>query len=823
MMNNMQNFLFDAWIIDVMVHEKGILLWLKKKNGVVVRAIYEFHPSFYIIPIKQVSDDKITSNNVDYRKFITAIKAHPQIKSATICKRRVKAEDSQFSQVIRIQVDSPFKFKKTIHQIQELERFNFYNIDIPLTQMFFYNTGLFPFAFCSFELKKSQTDLIVHSIVLKDSNESILYDFPPLRVIWLEIEVEQSGLRKKRTDRLKNCKLTVDPCSVNIPLNALFSSSAISIDKHGTPQVIIEGENEKQIFLALQIAIKKIDPDVIFTSHGDEELFPYLLSRASYLHLEHYFSLSRDGDSLKSTRFLKNGSNSFMSYGVVHHSSKSQFYLNGRLHIDSAIYGGLHFDDGNLFGLIEVARVTYSPLQRLTRVTIGGALQSLQFYHAYVLGILIPEIKKNSEDFRESINLLSSDRGGHILNPKVGLFRRVAEIDFTSMYPALMVHYNVSPEIVNCKCCASLKNKVPDLDYHLCSKRKGIVPLSLRVPLTKRICYKNLSRIKNERESKKYEKMEEALKWILVVCFGYLGFRNARFGRIEAHQTVCAYSRELLIEAMKICENHGLILIHGIVDSLYVRAPKSMDDDTFHKECLEVVEEITKNSLIPIRYEPENDFFKFISFLPTKADPNIGALNRYWGVKQKGTIKVRGIELRRHDSPPFIKKFQQEMIEAISSSSNVDNFKWLLSSSIVPILLKYYRDLESRDVNPEDLAITIRVTRRFNEYKVQNYQAIAAKYLEQHGVSIGPGQKISFVIVKDKARNPQDRVLPIDIYHMKNASYDISKYKELLVRALINLLPYKIPESIRSNLETSSGTQTRFNPKVQKPISAYFT
>ena len=248
-----------------------------------------------------------------------------------------------------------------------------------------------------------------------------------------------------------------------------------------------------------------------------------------------------------------------------------------------------------------------------------------------------------------------------------------------------------------------------------------------------------------------------------------------------------------------------------------------MDDETYQKECLEVVEEITQKSLIPIRYNPENDYFKFISFLPTKADPNVGALNRYWGVKQKGSIKVRGIELRRHDSPPFIKEFQQEMIEAISSSPIVDNFKWLLSSKIVPVLLKYYRDLESHDVNPEKLAITIRVTRRFNEYKVQNYQAIAARYLEKHGVSIGPGQKVSFIIVKDKARNPQDRVLPVDIYHMKNTSYDILKYKELLVRALINLLPYKIPENIRRNLETLSGTQTRFKPKVQKPISAYFT
>ena len=92
-----------------------------------------------------------------------------------------------------------------------------------------------------------------------------------------------------------------------------------------------------------------------------------------------------------------NGADAFMSYGIILHRAQSQFYLNGRLHIHSAIYGGLHFDDGNLYGIVEVARVSYTPLQRLTRITIGGSLQSLQFFHANKLGIFIPEEKKNAE------------------------------------------------------------------------------------------------------------------------------------------------------------------------------------------------------------------------------------------------------------------------------------------------------------------------------------------------------------------------------------------------------------------------------------------
>jgi len=61
------------------------------------------------------------------------------------------------------------------------------------------------------------------------------------------------------------------------------------------------------------------------------------------------------------------------------------------------------------------------------------------------------------------------------------------------------------------------------------------------------------------------------MKWILVTCFGYLGYRNARFGKVDAHIAVCAFARDTLLKAAHIAEENGFETIHGIVDSLWLR------------------------------------------------------------------------------------------------------------------------------------------------------------------------------------------------------------------------------------------------------------
>jgi len=60
----------------------------------------------------------------------------------------------------------------------------------------------------------------------------------------------------------------------------------------------------------------------------------------------------------------------------------------------------------------------------------------------------------------------------------------------------------------------------------------------------------------------------------LLVSFGYTGYKNARYGRIECHESITAFSRKILLDAMHLSEHYGYQVLHGIVDSLWVQASK---------------------------------------------------------------------------------------------------------------------------------------------------------------------------------------------------------------------------------------------------------
>jgi DNA polymerase, archaea type len=58
---------------------------------------------------------------------------------------------------------------------------------------------------------------------------------------------------------------------------------------------------------------------------------------------------------------------------------------------------------------------------------------------------------------------------------------------------------------------------------------------------------------------------------MLVTCFGYTGYRNAKFGQIQVHERITETSRELLMRRSRrgLAENMGYEVLHGIVDCLW--------------------------------------------------------------------------------------------------------------------------------------------------------------------------------------------------------------------------------------------------------------
>ncbi len=187
----------------------------------------------------------------------------------------------------------------------------------------------------------------------------------------------------------------------------------------------------------------------------------------------------------------------------------------------------------------------------------------MQVITALQRDVLVPYQKRQIEAFKTGMELIQSDRGGMVYQPKVGLHMDVAQIDFISMYPAVIIKSNISPE-----------EPLPDL-LEPVNAELGLVPATLKPLYDKRVAIKLKTReyppLNHPPQRAMLKERANALKWLLVVCFGFLGYKNARFGRIEAHEAVTKGGRELLLRAKEVAEEEGFEVLHMYVDALWIK------------------------------------------------------------------------------------------------------------------------------------------------------------------------------------------------------------------------------------------------------------
>ena len=110
-----------------------------------------------------------------------------------------------------------------------------------------------------------------------------------------------------------------------------------------------------------------------------------------------------------------------------------------------------------------------------------------------------------------------------------------------------------------------------------------------------------------------YQALASAHKWLLVTCFGYLGYKNARFGRIEAHEAVTAYGREALLRAKEAAEDLGFEILHMYVDGLWVQKPGCKTPADFEA----LLDEITERTGLPISMD---GVYRWVVFLPSPGE-----------------------------------------------------------------------------------------------------------------------------------------------------------------------------------------------------------
>jgi DNA polymerase II len=352
-------------------------------------------------------------------------------------------------------------------------------------------------------------------------------------------------------------------------------------------------------------------------------------------------------------------------------------------------------------------------------------------------------------------------------------------LDFVSMYPNIMVGHNVSPETVNCRCCKN--DAVPELQYTICEKREGIVPSTLRPIVERRSIYKKKKkRLKKLEDSDWhiYDRRQNALKWMLVTCFGYLGYKNARFGKIEAHESVNAFSRDIILRAKEIAEAQGYQFLHAIVDCMWIKKEGATEAD-YERMCSQVATETG----IEISLE---GIYNWVLFPASKMDPNIPTANRYVGYYENEDIKIRGIELRRRDTPRFIKHIQGEMLELLKPAKCIADVE-LLVPQMLAKAKEYVDQLRSGQVDPLELVIRRNISQEAGEYKNRSANAEVAKALDEAGIKLQPGERIEYILVDATGKKKPEKAKALALYSF-DEGYDIEKYTEMALKAIETLL-----------------------------------
>ena len=166
--------------------------------------------------------------------------------------------------------------------------------------------------------------------------------------------------------------------------------------------------------------------------------------------------------------------------------------------------------------------------------------------------------------------------------------------------------------------------------------------------------------------------------------------------------------------------------------------------------------------------------------------PNIGVLNRYYGVMENGKIKVRGIEARRRDTPKFVYDAQMEMIKVLASARNSREFVDKIPDAL-KVVRKYRQQLLAGEIPIWDLIITKHLSKHLKEYKQKVSQVIAAEQLLKEGVEISSGKNVRFLFTSAENKRYERRVKAEELIE-ENTNSDIKKYLLLLYESAANLL-----------------------------------
>ncbi len=366
---------------------------------------------------------------------------------------------------------------------------------------------------------------------------------------------------------------------------------------------------------------------------------------------------------------------------------------------------------------VELSRLTGVPLDQVGPAAAGFRVESFLLREARRAGELAP--KRREQPYVPYA-------GGYVLEPRLGIHEDVAVLDFKSMYPTLMILYNISPDTYvppSEKVPADEVFQAPTTGHRFRKRPDGVYRTVLRRLLQARQAVKERRRAlpPDDPHARLLAAQEKAVKVITNAVYGYAGWPGARWYARPVAEAVADWGRWTIQQAIEWAGELGLTVIYGDTDSLFV----VYDPDRIPA----LIDRVRDRLQMDVELER---VYRRILFTEAK--------KRYAGLTEAGTLDVVGLEVVRGDWAPVAQEIQEAVLTAVLRDQD--------AARAVEVVRSAVRDLRAGRMDWRKLVIWKTLTKRLDEYKANTPHVAAAQVLLERGHRLTAGNKVGYVVLR---------------------------------------------------------------------------
>ncbi len=781
----------EGWLIDadyITENDRAVVrLWCKDEDGIFVVHDRNFTPYFYVIPFEDFEPMNVV---VETRN--RAIKP----KNAEVVEKRVFGKKIEVYRIYARHPQDVPKLREAFRTYGDVRE-----ADIPFAYRY----------------------LIDRDLACMDGIEveGVLRAEKGIRVV----EADKIGRKKKNGFPELNvlafdCEMLTEFGMADAERDPIIIIGV----KMGDFEEIIHGE-EREIISKFVRIIRELDPDIIVGYNQDGFDWPYLKKRAEKLSIR--LSIGRDGSELtfRGGRPRITGRMNVDLYDLamrldvkVKKLENVAEFLGRKVEIADieakdiyrkwvsgdreSVFRYSRQDIMNTYFIAEellpmhyeLSRMIRLPVDDITRMGRGRQVDWLLLSEAFRLHEIAPSPSEIEESYE----------GAFVLEPERGLHENVYCLDFASMYPSIMIAYNVSPDTyVSGKCNDC--HVAPEVEHKFRKKPDGFFKRILQDLIGKRREIKARMSMA-ERRSVEYRLLDiqqQTLKILTNSFYGYTGWSGARWYCRACAEATTAWGRYFIRKSAEIAKNMGFQVLYGDTDSIFVRK-EGLSGEELQREVKLLINRISHE--LPVTIEID-EIYRTIFFVEKK---------RYAGLTADERLIIKGLEVRRGDWCELAKEVQREVIEIILKEKDPEK------------ALKFVREVISKikagKYLLEKFIIYKGLTKKPSKYESMQAHVKAVLKAREFGFLYPVGTKVGYVIIEGGG-NIGDRAYPVELIEGFDGEFVEIKTKHGTEKRRLDRDYYinnQVIPSVLRILERFGYNELSIKGNTQKTLDSFF-